>query len=490
MSGQRVPPERFRTLNENQSRSDGAYVLHWMTSFHRTTRNFSLQRAVEWAVEFCKPLVVLDVLRRHGRWANARLYRFELDGMASVAKRFRDTPARYYPYVETSPGVSCGLVLALARRACVVVTDDFPDAELAEQAQAVASGIPVLVEAVDSNGILPLRSTDRLFPTAYAFRRFVQQRLRTHMLEFPKRDPLARARLAAKARIPRQVLQRWPSASAKLLAGDSKALAELPIDQSVPAVETVGGMDAAAGRLRRFVGKHLGRYDELRNRPDEDATSGLSPYLHFGHISAHEVFIAVTKHEGWSVDDLSEKADGRRQGWWGTSKSAEGFLDQLVTWRELGYNMAWQRSVYDRYESLPGWARRTLADHAADKRAYLYAYEQFEAADTHDPLWNAAQRQLVREGRMHNYLRMLWGKKILEWSAGPEESLDVMIELNNKYALDGRDPNSYSGIFWVLGRYDRAWGPERPIFGKIRYMSSDNTARKVRVRTFLRTYGP
>ena len=162
------------------------------------------------------------------------------------------------------------------------------------------------------------------------------------------------------------------------------------------------------------------------------------------------------------------------------------FLDQLITWRELGYNMCALRDDYDRYESLPFWAEKTLQDHTKDRRLYKYTIDQFEAGKTHDPLWNAAQMQLVREGRLHNYLRMLWGKKILEWSGSPPEALRIMIELNNKYGLDGRDPNSYSGIFWVLGRYDRPWGPERAIFGKIRYMSSEHTARKIRVKDFIK----
>ena len=150
--------------------------------------------------------------------------------------------------------------------------------------------------------------------------------------------------------------------------------------------------------------------------------------------------------------------------------------------------MCWQQDDYDKYESLPDWARKTLADHVDDPREHTYSLEQFASAETHDELWNAAQRQLVREGVIHNYLRMLWGKKILEWTWTPHEAADVMIELNNRYALDGRDPNSYSGIYWCLGRYDRPWGPERPIFGKIRYMTSKNTARKVRVAEYLKRY--
>ncbi len=173
----------------------------------------------------------------------------------------------------------------------------------------------------------------------------------------------------------------------------------------------------------------------------------------------------------------------------GMSEPAEAFLDQFITWRELGYNFSSQREDYDQYDSLPDWAKKTLAKHARDHRPTVYSHDEFAAAATHDPLWNAAQRQLLSEGRLHNYLRMLWGKKILEWSPTPEEALATMIELNNKYAIDGRNPNSYSGIFWILGRFDRPWGPERPIFGTVRYMSSDNTARKFDVRPYLAKYG-
>ncbi len=176
------------------------------------------------------------------------------------------------------------------------------------------------------------------------------------------------------------------------------------------------------------------------------------------------------------------------RGWWGMGKSAEAFLDQLITWRELGFNMCRYNKDYEKFKSLPGWAIQTLKDHEMDNREYIYTEEEFENVRTHDALWNATQVQLVREGKIHNYLRMLWGKKIIEWSPTPERALEVMIHLNNKYALDGRDPNSYSGIFWVLGRYDRAWGPEREIFGKVRYMSLANTARKVRVAGYIKRY--
>jgi deoxyribodipyrimidine photo-lyase len=268
------------------------------------------------------------------------------------------------------------------------------------------------------------------------------------------------------------------------------ALADLPIDHSVGPVATSGGQSAAGRVLEKFFDDRLARYTGERNEPDpeRDASSGLSPYLHFGHISVHEVFSTMMTRERWTTRRIRPKAAGRREGWWGASAAAESFLDELITWREIGINMCHLRDDHDRYESLPAWARETLEAHARDRRAHCYTMEQFESGETSDPLWNAAQHQLVREGRMHNYLRMLWGKKILEWSSSPRAALKTMIHLNNKYALDGRDPNSYSGIFWTLGRYDRAWGPEREIFGKIRYMSSENTARKLRVKNYLAKY--
>ena len=169
--------------------------------------------------------------------------------------------------------------------------------------------------------------------------------------------------------------------------------------------------------------------------------------------------------------------------------AAESFVDQFVTWRELCFNNAYHRNDHDRFESIPAWARATLDLHRTDARSYEYTLDRFESAATHDPVWNAAQRQLVREGRMHNYLRMLWGKKVLEWSSTPEDAFATLVRLNDRYALDGRDPNSYGGILWCLGRFDRAWGPVRPVFGTVRFMSTQSTVRKVHLAQYLRRFG-
>jgi deoxyribodipyrimidine photo-lyase len=273
-----------------------------------------------------------------------------------------------------------------------------------------------------------------------------------------------------------------------MLNADPRFLKSLPIDHSTGAVETAGGAEAAEETLRGFLRRRLEAYHTDRNHPDEDATSGLSPYLHFGHVSVHQVFSELAEKENWSHEKLGRRTQGQKEGWWGMTQGAESFLDELITWRELGFNLCCRREDHDQFSSLPPWAFEDLLSHARDSRPHVYSLEEFEGARTHDPLWNAAQKQLLQEGRIHNYLRMLWGKKILHWSASPQEALDIMTELNNKYALDGRDPNSYTGIFWVLGRYDRPWGPIRPVFGKIRYMSSRSTMRKVRVSEYLEKY--
>jgi deoxyribodipyrimidine photo-lyase len=349
----------------------------------------------------------------------------------------------------------------------------------------------VLLEAVDANGLSPQRATEAVYPTAHAFRRFLQKTLPAHLEEVPLEDPLAGLRLPRLNALPGEIARGWPAAGAPLLAGDPATLAALPIDHRVGVVTDVpGGTTAAQAALRRFLDERLARYPAERNRPEQEVTSGLSPYLHFGQIGVHEVFAALAEREGWTPARLAAKASGSRAGWWGMSEAAESFLDELVTWREVGYNFAAHRDDVARYSSLPGWARATLEKHAGDKRPHVYSFEQLEGASTHDPLWNAAQRQLLRAGRIHNYLRMLWGKKILEWSPDPRAALDAMIELNDRWALDGRDPNSLSGIFWCLGRYDRPWGPERPIFGTVRYMSSENTARKAPVGGYLRRWAP
>lgn len=479
---------RVTPVNARGVSADGAYVLYWMIAARRTCWNFAIDRAIAWAKALEKPLCVVEALRCGHRWASDRLHRFILDGMRENRAALAAAPVMHHTFVEPRDGDGRGMFAAMAARACVVVTDDFPCFMLPRMVAAAAEQSPVRMEQVDSNGLLPMRAATQPYPTAFALRRFLQKTLPDFLLNAPHPDPLMGLKLPRPPKLPAEVLRRWPAADDALLAGEPAALGRLAIDHTVAPTTTRGGAAAARDALKRFLDWCLARYADERNQPQEDVASGLSPYLHFGHLSVHEIFTAVARREGWSPARLAATCAGKKEGWWGMSPPAEAFLDELVTWRELGFNFCRLRADYDRYESLPDWARTTLDKHARDRRAHCYSLKQFEEAATHDPLWNAAQTQLRREGRIHNYLRMLWGKKILEWSSSPREALEFMIELNNKYALDGRNPNSYSGIFWVLGRYDRPWFPERPIFGTIRYMSSDNTARKVRVGEYVRRY--
>lgn len=481
---------RVRGANRAPVNPAGEYILYWMTAYRRTSWNHSLDRAIAWARELNKPLLVLEALRCDYPWASDRFHRFVLDGMADNTQAFSGNRVAYYPYVEPLHGAGKGLLVALAARACVVVTDDYPAFFIPRMISAAAGKLNVLLEAVDSNGLIPLSNQAKVYSSAHQLRRFVHSTLANDPLDFPRQRPFAGRQLPAPGELPRSVVEKWPPTTLDRLARQDPIPAPLPIDHRVSPTRVSGGQRKAKAALKAFLETGLLDYAALHNHPEAGATSGLSPFLHFGHMSSHEVAAAVLGKQQWTPDRIEPAATGNRTGWWGLDENAEAFLDELIIWRELGFNAAKHQPGFDSYTSLPAWAQTTLAAHTPDIRDHIYTPDQFEQAATRDPIWNAAQRQLLTEGVIHGYLRMLWGKKILEWSPTPRHAFDIMVELNNKYALDGRDPNSYSGILWVLGKYDRPWGPERPIFGKVRYMSSENTARKFRLENYLRRYGP
>lgn len=487
-----VPSDRLRVLGTREVRAEGEYVLYWMTSARRAGWNFALEQAIGHARELERPLLVFEALRSGYRWASDRIHRFVLDGMVVNARRFEAESVLYRAYVEPEPDAGKGLLAALAEPACVVVTDEFPDFFLPRMLAAAADQISARLEVVDSNGLLPLAAADKAYKRAVDFRRFLQKNLGDHLLDPPAANPFDGVDLPRLEALPEAIDDSWPELLAEVTRDSLPELASLPIDHEVAPAEGVeGGSDAALERWHRFLEERLERYEEGRLDLEDRSTSALSPYLHFGHISAHQVFAELVEREEWSPGDLSSGPHrGQREGWWGMGKAAESFLDELVTWRELSYNGAAYLDDHHRYESLPEWARESLERHSVDEREHVYELEEFEQARTHDELWNAAQRELRQTGTMHNYLRMLWGKKVLEWTASPRDALEVLIELNNKFAYDGRNPNSYSGIFWCLGRYDRAWGPERPIFGKIRFMSSASARRKLQMGSYLERFGP
>lgn len=486
-----VPEIRIRPGNDCSLNPEGGFVLYWMTAFRRLQWNFALQHAADLARGLRKPLVILESLRIDYPYASERLHRFILEGMEERASALEGIPVFHYPFVERESGEGKGLLGALGKQACFVVADDFPSFFLPRMVEAAGRRLEVRLDLVDSNGLLPLRAPEKVYTAAYHFRRFLQKGLPGHLPDLPDPDPLGTPPPGPSRTfsgiLPQEILDRWPPADFKLLSGAGGMLRGMGLDPSVPPVPYSGTSAAARRALRGFLSHGLSRYAEDRNHPDLKVTSGLSPYLHFGVISAQEIFWEVAAAEGWTPLRLSERTDGARAGWWGMGVGAEAFLDQLVTWRELGFNMSSMRNDHREYDSLPDWARATLEAHEGDPRPGPYTLEEFREGRTHDPLWNAAQRQLLREGTIHNYLRMLWGKKILEWSPSARTALDIMIELNDRYAVDGRDPNSYSGIFWCLGRYDRGW-PERPVFGKVRSMSSEATRRKVSLDKYLKHF--
>jgi deoxyribodipyrimidine photo-lyase len=488
MSIDSVPAARQRDVNDAPMRADAKYVLYWMVGTRRTHSNFALQLAVQWGEKLGIPVLVFEPVRVGYRWASDRFHAFILQGMADNEKRLQSTPVGYFPYVEPEEDADKGLLEALAEDAALIVTDEQPGFFQPRMIASAGSKIGVKMIAVDSVGLLPLSVPDRTFTRAYSFRRYLQKTLPDHLLHFPDPDPIAGSSLPAFEGMDPRIEKRWPRATPAILAAEPSAIGALPIDHAVGIVEARGGPKAGRARMEAFVDGALDGYGEARNHPDGDGSSRLSPYLHFGHVGVHEVVARMIEACDWTVDRLADQANGKREGWWGMPPAYESFLDEIVTWREIGYVECHRNPAFDRYESLPAWAKKTLAEHASDARPHLYDYDELEQSKTGDEIWNAAQRELVRTGHMHNYLRMLWGKRILEWTSSPRVAFDTMVELNNKWALDGRDPNSYSGILWVLGKFDRAWGPERPVFGKIRFMSSDSTRRKLKLRRYLERF--
>jgi len=478
-----TPAERVRALND-KPRRNGEYVLYWMQMYRRLDHNHALDHALACAAELGRPLVLYEGLRLDYPWASERFHRFILEGMRDNASAAAKLGLTYWPFVATSDEPGRGLLRRLAAKACLVVTDDYPAFIVPRQSQRLADTVEVAVVAVDSNSMIPLAQLGE--PVSAA----VHLRHRIHRLVPSIWGKQAAAKPHVDAAARGEIEPPFETWKPERLQG---TLDELPLDRSARSVlATPGGTVAGRKRLRKFVREQLVQYAELRNEPaslKEGHASGLSPYLHFGHIAVEEVVTAVLNSRGpWSVAEIDPSCRGKREGYFGNDADVNSFLDEVITWRDVGFHWMSRRGsdIESLERALPEWALKTLTKHATDRREHLYTLEQFEAADTHDELWNAAQRELVAAGRIHNYLRMLWGKKVIEWSASPEEAYRTLEHLNNKYALDGRDPNSYTGILWCFGLFDRPWAPERPVFGRVRFMSSENTARKFDLAGYLR----
>lgn len=480
--------KRVRNLNEQIIQHNGDYVLYWMQINRRFESNFALEYAVKLANHLGKPLLIYEGLSATYPWACDRFHWYLMQGMEENYHIAQKNGWNYWGYWESRPKAGKGLVYHLAGRACALVTDDNPVFIMRVHNERVSKKLTIPYIVVDSNGLIPFGLTDKAPYTAFLFRKIMQKNFVESIRNAPEQEPMKGLLNRSSIQLEEEFKKEFPAFWHLSISKDD-FISSLPINHSVKPIAEVGTREEALLKFSRFLDHKINHYSEDRNHPDRLGSSAMSGYLHFGKISEFEMVIrALEKQpESWKLEAITYK-NGQSGDFFGGNAAIESFLDELITWREVGHHFAHHVPNYDEYESLPDWALKTLKDHEQDPREALYDLEEFESAKTHDPIWNAAQRELVKDGRIHNYLRMLWGKKILEWTTSPRKALEIMIELNNKYAIDGRDPNSYSGIFWVLGRFDRAWA-ERPVFGKIRYMSSDSTIKKIDMKGYLKRYG-
>lgn len=479
----------FRKFSRNNYpiNESGEYVLYWMQINRRFEFNFALEYAIAWANKLDKPLLIYEGLNIDYPWASARMHNFMLQGMRENQQIAKEKGLNLFSYVEPDIEAGKGLFYKLVEKACCVISDEFPVFIIRKHNERVADRINVSFTTVDSNGLIPLGITEKDPYSAYLFRKIMQKYFLESYTNPPKKDPLAD--LINRDKIDLDAFSNTYPTALKIEDEIEEVIPRLDIDHSVSIVDVSGTREAALKKLVYFIQNSLLEYNEKRNHPDEKKTSGLSPWLHFGKISEYEIVKAALDQQphGWDLSQLTPNG-GKNTGFFNGDTNIQSFLDEVITWREVGFHYAHHRPDYDEFDSLPNWVMETLREHQNDERKWIYSLEELEQSKTHDDIWNAAQTQLREEGIIHNYLRMLWGKKVIEWTPDYRTALDYLIELNNKYALDGRDPGSYSGIFWCFGRFDRAW-QERNIFGKLRYMASESTRKKVKMKNYLAKYG-
>ncbi|MBN2415200.1 deoxyribodipyrimidine photo-lyase [bacterium] len=440
-----VQSARISSLNAIPARPGP--VVYWMSRDQRARDNWALLYAQEKAVEFRAPLHVVFCLVPEFLGALDRQYRFMLHGLRQTAA---DLSGLHIPF-RLEEGEPRERIPAFLDRvgAGMLVTDFDPLKIKRAWKQQVLESITVCAREVDTHNIVPCRAaSDKQEWAAYTIRKKITLKLPDFLEPFPS-------------------LIDHPFPADPAGAGLERPLKAHPDSgMNTGGDIVVPGEAAARACLDTFITERLDGYPENRNNPLIDGTSNLSPYLHFGQIAPQRV--------AWEVQQSRANPAAK-----------EAFLEELIVRRELADNYCWYNREYDTVNGFPDWARATLADHRHDQREYIYSPEQFERAQTHDALWNAAQTGLTATGTMHGYLRMYWAKKILEWTPSPEEALAIAISLNDRYQLDGRDPNGYTGVAWSIGGvHDRAW-PERSVFGKIRFMNASGCRRKFDVDGYI-----
>jgi len=439
-----IHPERLRDLNAEPIRVRGSYVVYWMQRAQRARYNHALEHAIRLANQQGLPLLAAFALTPRFPAGNRRSYAFMLEGLRQTQA---DLAARGIPLL-LGRGEPPSILAELAAEAACVVTDrGYLRVERAWRRE-LARGLACRLVQVETDAVVPAEVTSN--KEEYAART-IRPRIHRHLAAYLaplEETPLERGGLEH----PLARAAPWDATAALLDDLD------LPAEPR-PVPSWRGGPDVARRLLDAFIADGLASYADDRNQPGSATTSGLSPYLHFGQISPLEVALRVRAQEAAHPE------------------SAAAFLEELVVRRELAINMCLHHPAYDRIACLPDWARATLAEHAADPRPVAYSAAQLEAGRTHDPYWNAAQHEMRLTGKMHGYMRMYWGKKLLEWTPDPATGYDLAVALNDRYELDGRDPNGYAGVAWCFGKHDQAW-KERPIFGKVRYMNARGLERK------------
>jgi deoxyribodipyrimidine photo-lyase len=455
-----VDNERIRPLNAAPMQSGAQYVLYWMQAAQRYEQNHALCYAAERAAALKLPLVALFVLSEFPD-ATAMHYRWMLAGLKETAAALRS--AGFYFCIRR--GEPDALIGEYARRAALLVCDASPSRWARAIKGRLSATLKLAVLEVDGESVIPTAlASPKQEWSARTFRLKVSGAFERYLGGPPLKDPVDPLNGADKNTICAGLLSddglfsSFDSPQPPAYAGD-----RAPEQTELPEP----GAKAARQALRVFIERRLDGYGEGRNDPLADGCSGLSPYLHFGQLSPIALGRLARRHGGAGLP---------------------AFLEQLVIRRELCRNFAWYRPTdYDSWDALPAWSRATLLEHAGDKRSFVYRRKDFEAGATHDRSWNAAQAQLVRTGSIHNYMRMYWGKMILAWSAHPEEAFYTALYLNERYALDGRDPNGWAGVAWCFGLHDRPW-PSRLVFGTVRAMAYSGLKRKFDPEAYARRW--
>jgi deoxyribodipyrimidine photo-lyase len=451
MTGSSIEATRIKELNQKPIRN-GECVLYWMQQSQRAEDNPALEYAIDLANRISLPVRVVFYLITDYPEANARHFTFMLEGLVETRETLRK---RGIPLVIIESRAGELHPAADPKAAAIVVDRGYLRRQRLWRKQVAEEAVCRVIQ-VEGDVVVPVETAST---KAEYGARFIRPKIHKHLDTYVRSLPLLTVKYKA----------RHLKTAEPMVADPMKILKK---HQAKGLVSTVsrffkGGTSEAKRRFSEFMENHLADYDENSNQPQTDAVSHMGPYLHFGQISP--VYLARQVLQAQRVPQMV----GNR------------FLEELVVRRELAVNFVYHQQDYDRYACIPSWAKTTLRDHAEDSRPYLYAMEDLEAANTHDPYWNAAMKEMVHTGFMHNYMRMYWAKKILEWTRSPEEAYETTLFLNNKYFLDGRDPNSYAGVAWCYGRHDRAW-QERAVFGKVRAMVASGLERKCDIKGYVK----